>query len=52
MQVGVEDGRLIVTRGKRPRYTLDELLVECDENADDDADREWFDAPSVGRELL
>lgn len=35
------------------RYTLDELLAQCDPSAELTAqEREWLDAPAVGRELL
>ena len=37
----------------RARYTLDELLAQCDPSAELTAqEREWLDAPAVGRELL
>lgn len=35
-----------------PRYTLAELLAQCDASAEISAeDRAWFDAPAVGHEL-
>lgn len=37
----------------RVRYTLDELLAQCDPSAEMTAqEREWLDAPAVGCELL
>ena len=37
----------------RVRYTLDELLAQCDPSAElTPQEREWLDAPAVGRELL
>jgi len=37
----------------RPRYTLDELLVNCDSSADlTEQEREWLDAPTVGNEVI
>lgn len=49
----VDGGRLVVEPQPRPRYTLDELLAQCDTSAAiTDGDREWLDAPPVGRELL
>ena len=37
----------------RPRYTLVELLAKCDFSQPlPPEDREWIDAPAVGRELL
>ena len=52
VRIGIEDGRLIVALRPRPRYTLEELLAQCDENAADDADRAWLEAQPVGKELL
>ncbi|WP_428658745.1 AbrB/MazE/SpoVT family DNA-binding domain-containing protein [Reyranella sp.] len=49
----VENGRLVVEPQARPRYTLDELLVQCDPEAPAAAeDREWLDARPVGNEIL
>ncbi len=49
----VDSGRLIVEPQPRHRYTLDELLAQCDPTAEPtQEDREWLDAPPVGRELL
>ncbi|MDX5929519.1 AbrB/MazE/SpoVT family DNA-binding domain-containing protein [Acidiphilium acidophilum] len=51
--LAVDNGRLVVEPAKRPRYTLDELLAQCDPAAELTAeDREWLDAKPVGRELL
>ena len=53
VDMGIEDGRLIVAPRTRPRYSLDELLAQCEENAPgDDEDRAWLDARPVGNELL
>jgi antitoxin ChpS len=50
--IAIEGERLIVQR-RRPKYTLEELLAECDPNAPiSDEDREWLDAPAMGKELL
>jgi antitoxin ChpS len=48
----VEDGRLIV-QPARPKYTVEELLAQCtgDQKMTDE-EREWLDAPAVGREML
>jgi antitoxin ChpS len=49
----VENGRLVVEPEARPRYTLDELLAECDASAEPTSeDRTWIDASPVGGELL
>ena len=51
--VGVEGGRLVVEPKGRPRYTLAELLAASDYGEPPSPeDREWVDAPPVGRELL
>jgi antitoxin ChpS len=50
--VVIENGRLIV-EPKRARYTLDELLAQCDLDAPlSEAEREWIDAPAFGLEIL
>jgi antitoxin ChpS len=49
----VDGSRLIVEPRPRPRYTLDELLAQCDPSAElTDEDREWLDAKPAGSELL
>ncbi len=51
--LAVDQGCLVVHPNPRPRYTLDELLAQCDAKAELSAeDREWLDAPVVGSELL
>ncbi len=51
--LAVDNGRLVIEPNARPRYTLDELLAQCDPSAELTAeDREWLDAKSVGGELL
>ncbi|MCE2481313.1 MAG: antitoxin [Alphaproteobacteria bacterium] len=53
VDIGIEDGRLIVAPRTRPSYSLDELLVQCDGTAPaDDEDRAWLEAKPVGNELL
>ena len=53
VDIGVEEGRLIVTPKTRPSYSLEELIAQCDDTVpDDDGDRAWLDAPPVGNELL
>jgi len=47
----VDGKRLIVQPEKTPRYTLEELLSQCDPEAPDDRDREWLEVERVGREL-
>ena len=37
----------------RPNYSLAELLAQCDYSLPmDEEEREWIDAPRVGRELI
>ena len=49
----VDNGRLVVEPVARPRYTLEELLAQCDASTEISAeDREWLDARPVGDELL
>jgi antitoxin ChpS len=49
----VNSGKLFVEAKARARYTLDELLSQCGSEAAVDAEeREWMDAPAVGRELI
>jgi antitoxin ChpS len=55
MTVTVEGNRLILEPALPPRpvYTLDELLAQCDFDVPySDEEREWLDAPPVGREIL
>ena len=51
--LAVDHGCLVVHPNPRPRYTLDELLAQCDASAEISAeDREWLDARPIGGELL
>jgi antitoxin ChpS len=51
--IAVENGRLIVERQQRHRYTLDELLAQCNPKAArTKEDREWTGNGPVGSELL
>jgi antitoxin ChpS len=52
--VAVTDkGQLLVVPNPRPRYTLDELLDASDySQPQPPEEREWVDAPTVGRELI
>ncbi len=50
--LAVDHGRLVVEPSLRPRYTLAELLAVSDYSQPQPAEeREWVDAPAVGREL-
>jgi antitoxin ChpS len=51
--VTVDGGRLVIESSPTPRYSLDELLAQCDVSAEvSDEDRVWLDDRPVGRELL
>jgi antitoxin ChpS len=51
--LAVDNGRLVVDPQPRPRYTLDELLAQCDGGAGlADDDRTWLDDTPAGRELI
>ncbi len=57
--IAVESGRLVVEPQQRPRYTLDELLAQCNPKARRSKnarrakqDREWLDSKPVGGELI
>ena len=55
--IAVEKGRLVVEPRPRPRYTLDELLAQCDPKArrsklSSKQEREWLDSKPVGGELI
>lgn len=51
--LSVESGRLVVEPRERPRYTLDELLAQCNPKAQrSKQDHQWLDDKPVGRERL
>ncbi len=51
--VSISGGRMIVEPKVKPRYTLTELMAQCDlEQPMTADDREWLAAPSVGREAI
>ena len=51
--LAVAEGRLVIDPKPHPRYTLDELLSASDYTQPQSAEeREWVDAPDVGREAL
>ena len=51
--LAVANGRLVIEPMTRPRYTLDELLAQCDAAAPINAeDRDWLESQPVGNELL
>jgi antitoxin ChpS len=51
--LAVDHGRLMVEPTLRPRYSLDELLAQCDASAEVSAeDLVWLNSKPVGSELL
>jgi antitoxin ChpS len=51
--LAIDNGRLVVESQARPHYTMAELLAASDYSGDQPPDeREWVDAPAVGREPL
>lgn len=53
VDIAVDNGRLIVEPRKRPTYSLDELLAQCEEtDTPSTEDCAWLDARPVGNELL
>ncbi|ACM37514.1 MULTISPECIES: AbrB/MazE/SpoVT family DNA-binding domain-containing protein [Rhizobium/Agrobacterium group] len=53
VSMAVDNGRLVIEPQARPRYTLEELLSQCDGSAEVSADdREWLDGGPVGGELM
>jgi antitoxin ChpS len=51
--IKVESGRLVVEPQQRPRYTMDELLAQCDPEAPRaQEEREWIESKPVGGELI
>jgi antitoxin ChpS len=51
--MSIDHGQLIVKPQKRRRYSLAELLAQCDPSAPlTHEDKEWLGAPAVGREEI
>ena len=53
VSLAVDGERLVVDPQTKPRFTLADLLDQSDYSAPQPAEeREWVNAPAVGRELL
>jgi antitoxin ChpS len=53
VRMAVESGCLVIEPLPRPRYSLDELLAQCDASVElSSEDREWLDSKPVGSELI
>lgn len=51
--LSIEQGRLIVEARSKPKYSLAELLAQCDPTAPEpDRDEAWEMMEPVGREVL
>ena len=53
--LAVDNGRLVVEPQARPRYTMADLLAEAEAAGVyplPPEEREWIDAPEVGKELI
>jgi antitoxin ChpS len=51
--LSVDHGRLIVEPRPKPKYTLSELMAQCDPSApESDQEREWQELDPVGHEVL
>jgi antitoxin ChpS len=51
--VAVDGGRLVVEASPQRRYSMAELLAASDySEGPSPEDREWLDAPAVGKEIL
>ena len=53
--INVTDNKLIIEAKGKPRYTLDELMAQCDltsRTRQSKAERAFMDAPRCGREEI
>ncbi|WP_330083386.1 AbrB/MazE/SpoVT family DNA-binding domain-containing protein [Methylocystis iwaonis] len=51
--VSVEDGKLVIAPASKPRYTLGDLLAQCDAQSESsEEDRAWLGDEPQGSELL
>jgi antitoxin ChpS len=52
VELAVRQGLLVVDPRRKPSYSLDELLGQCETGAPrSHEDREWINLPAAGREL-
>ena len=52
IEIAVDGERLVIQPQVKPKYTLDELLAQCESRAAiSEEDRVWLDLPPAGREL-
>ena len=51
--LAIDGGRLVVESAPPPRYSLAELLAVSDySDGPSPEEREWLDAPAVGKEIM
>jgi len=51
--IAVESGRLVIEPRQRHRYTLTELLAQCNPKAGrTKAEKKWLDGKPAGQELI
>jgi antitoxin ChpS len=51
--IAIEGGRLVIEPQPRPRYSLDQLLAQCNPKApSSEEDREWLGGKPAGTEIL
>ena len=51
--LSVDDGHLVIKPHPKPRYSLDELLSQCDPTAPmSTEDNDWLSGKPMGNELL
>ena len=52
VNLGVEDGRLVIEPRQQKRYSLKELLAQCDTKAPlPDEDKDWISSAPAGKEI-
>lgn len=53
VKLTLEQGKLVVEPHRRPKYTLEELVAQCDPDAPiSEEEREWMNIEPVGREVI
>lgn len=51
VDIDVQDGKLVIAPRQKPRYTLAELMAQCDLSQPMSIDEQtWLDATAVGQE--
>jgi antitoxin ChpS len=53
LDLTVEDGRLVAVPHARPKYTVEELMAQCDLGAPlNDEEKQWLEDEPAGREII